>query len=345
MSTSTSNESPIITTIPIITTPALTVVNFPSSLKLTSTNYLGWKTQVEAILHGLDLFKFIDGSHPPPQPTIAASGISSPHPDYHSWFRQDRLLFGALVGTLSSQIVPLVTNASSSFDAWKILSNTYASPSRGHIKQLQHRLKQTTKTHDQSITDYMQSIKTLVDELSILGKQLDPEDITDIILNGLDQHAYKPIITAIHARDTPILFHELHEKLINHELSLNQTSSPNPPMHQPTTAFHVAMALALADVVVPSPLPAAPIAPIGRALCVQQPNAPVLVFQLSNLTNFNKEYKANYWKLTYNTHVMRCERSNLTGSSATRLFTKNSSVRFSNHMKVVKPRKKNDALV
>lgn len=31
----------------------------------------------------------------------------------------------------------------------------------------------------------------MVDELAILGKKLDQEDIIDAILNGLDQNAYK----------------------------------------------------------------------------------------------------------------------------------------------------------
>lgn len=235
MSTDNSSSS-IIHTLPL-KTPSLTVVQFPPSLKLLSTNYMSWKTQIEALLYGLDLYKFIDGSNPSPKPTVAENGTTTPHPDYAAWFRQDRLLFGAIVGTLSPSIVPLITNASSSLDAWKILSNTYAKPSRGHIKQLQHRLKQTTKASDQSITDYMQSIKTIVDELSILGKQMDEEDITDAVLTGLDSTTYKPVIEAIHARDTPISFHELHEKLINHELSLVQASSISTNIHQPVTAF------------------------------------------------------------------------------------------------------------
>lgn len=135
-------------------TPLLTLVQFPSFLKLLSTNYMSWQTHIEALFYGLDLYKFVDGTHPTPQPTIKF-GVSSPHEDYSAWFRQDRLLFGAIVGTLSPVIVPLITKTSSSLEAWKILSNTYAKPSRGHIKQLQYRLKQTTKTSDQSIADYM----------------------------------------------------------------------------------------------------------------------------------------------------------------------------------------------
>ncbi|KAL4568542.1 hypothetical protein LXL04_024156 [Taraxacum kok-saghyz] len=89
----------------------LTIVTFPSTLKLTSTNYLGWKTQVEALLQGLDLYRFMDGTHLAPEPTTAPDGSKVPHTDYNNWFRQDRLLFGALVGSLSPPIIPLITNA------------------------------------------------------------------------------------------------------------------------------------------------------------------------------------------------------------------------------------------
>ncbi|KAJ9550636.1 hypothetical protein OSB04_014681 [Centaurea solstitialis] len=216
----------------------LTVVTLPATLKLTTSNYLAWKTQVEALLYGLDLFKFINGSHPAPKPTTAADGSETPHKDYLPWFRQDRLLFGALVGSLNPQIVPLITGAASSHEAWQILAKTYASPSRGHIKQLKHRLKQTTKTPTQSITEYMQQIKTITDELASLGKKMDDEDVIDAILTGLDQSTYKPILDAIHARDTLISFNELHEKLINHELSIAQQITV-PSLHQPASVFHL----------------------------------------------------------------------------------------------------------
>ncbi|KAJ0647385.1 putative transcription factor interactor and regulator CCHC(Zn) family [Helianthus annuus] len=219
------------------TTPTVTMVNFPSSLKLTSTNYLSWKTQLDAILQGLDLYKFVDGSHLAPKPTVNTDGSTKPHADYNAWYRQDRLLFGAIVGSLSAEIVPLITNAKTSLDACKILASTYASPSRGHIKQLQHRLKKSVKTPDQSITNFMQTIKILVDELAILGKPMDPEDVTDTILQGLDSKAYKPVIESVHARDNPISFHELHEKLINHELSLSQNPPESTSIHQPASAF------------------------------------------------------------------------------------------------------------
>ncbi|KAJ9553213.1 hypothetical protein OSB04_017258 [Centaurea solstitialis] len=49
---------------------------------LSSSNYLGWKIQIEALLHGLDLHKFIDGSLPAPTPTVEADKTVTPHKDY-----------------------------------------------------------------------------------------------------------------------------------------------------------------------------------------------------------------------------------------------------------------------
>ncbi|KAD4586359.1 hypothetical protein E3N88_23960 [Mikania micrantha] len=231
-------DAAVITTTNIPTNPStITMVNFPSSLKLTSTNYLSWKTQIEAFLQGLDLYKFIDGTHPPPLPTLKPDGTSTPHADFNKWYRQDRLLFGALVGTLSAPIVSLINHATSSAEAWKILATTYASPTRGHIKQLQHRLKNLSKSPTQSITEYMHAIKELVDQLAILGKTMDAEDVSDLILNGLDQKTYRSVIDDVHARDSPIQFHELHEKLINHELTISPKPPDPTPSHQPLTAF------------------------------------------------------------------------------------------------------------
>ncbi|RVW92402.1 Retrovirus-related Pol polyprotein from transposon RE1 [Vitis vinifera] len=207
-------------------TKPLTMITIHNSIKLTPTNYLSWKTQMEAILIGYDLQKFIDGSHPAPPTTITTNNVVSTNPAYQTWLRQDKLIFGALVGTLSSTLVPLITQSKTSYEAWQILANTYARPSRGHIKQLKDHLKNITKG-SQSITDYMQSIKTRADELAALGKPLDQEDLIEKVLEGLDEN-YQSIIDAVNGRDSTISFDELHEKLINKELSLRNKISPSP---------------------------------------------------------------------------------------------------------------------
>ncbi|KAI4345931.1 hypothetical protein L6164_013016 [Bauhinia variegata] len=139
--------------------------------------------------------------------------------------RQDQLLFGALVGTLSISVAPLVTQATTTREAWLLLEQTYAKPSRGHIKQVKEKIKNLTKG-SQTISEYMQAIKACSDQLTSLGKPLDPEDLVNYVLHGLDR-SYQPVIDAVNARDTPIKFEELHEKLINKELSLQMAGSPS----------------------------------------------------------------------------------------------------------------------
>ena len=84
----------------------------------------------------------------------------------------------------------------------------------------------------------MQVIKTRADELALLGKPVDDEDLIDRVLEGLSDE-YKSIIDAINAHDTSISFAELHEKLLNKEASL-QTAQPSPlslPSTENPTAF------------------------------------------------------------------------------------------------------------
>eukprot|EP00261_Vitis_vinifera_P039100 XP_019080343.1 PREDICTED: uncharacterized protein LOC109123832 [Vitis vinifera] len=73
----------------------------------------------------------------------------------------------------------------------------------------------------------MQSIKTRADELAALGKPLDQEDLIEKVLEGLDEN-YQSIIDVVNGRDSTISFDELHEKLINKELSLRNKISPSP---------------------------------------------------------------------------------------------------------------------
>ena len=71
----------------------------------------------------------------------------------------------------------------------------------------------------------MQAIKTHADELAILRKPVDDEDLIDRVLEGLSDE-YKFVIDAIKARDTSIYFAKLHEKLLNKEAYF-QTAQPS----------------------------------------------------------------------------------------------------------------------
>ncbi|KAJ0980702.1 hypothetical protein J5N97_008957 [Dioscorea zingiberensis] len=201
-------------------------------LKPLSNSHLSWKMQFQTLFIGYDLLGFIDGSKPCPPATLIQDNTTRPNPSYVLWIRQDQLILNALIGSISPTIIPFIAQATTSRQAWTILANTYAKPSRGRIKQIKNQLKNTTKG-SLGVTEFMQAIKTQADDLALLGAPIDDEEITDKILDGLGDD-YKELVRAVQARDTSITFEELHDKLLNFEASL-QTLPPAP--HQfPTTA-------------------------------------------------------------------------------------------------------------
>ncbi|RVW70497.1 Retrovirus-related Pol polyprotein from transposon RE2 [Vitis vinifera] len=157
-------------------------------LKLTSTNYVSWKLQFQTLFIGYDLLGFIDGSHP--CPTTILPGTTTPNPAHTLWIRQDQLLLNAILGSLSPSIIPFIARAQTAREAWTILANTYA----------------------KTITWKNQA-----------GAAVDDEDLLEKILEGLGED-YKELVRVVQARDTPISFDELHEKLLNFEASLQNTS-------------------------------------------------------------------------------------------------------------------------
>lgn len=72
-------------------------------------------------------------------------------------------------------------------------------------------------------------MKAKSDDLALLGKPLDPEDLTEQILAGLSED-YKPEIDAINGRDNPISYNEMYERLLNREAMLicNDSSATAP---------------------------------------------------------------------------------------------------------------------
>jgi hypothetical protein len=201
--------------------PNLVTINVTAQapLKLTSSNYLSGKLQFQTLFVGYDLQGFIDGTKPCPPQSLITENSNTPNPAYHAWIRQDQLILNALIGAIHHSIIPFIACATTSQKAWIILASTYATPSRGRIKQVKASFKALTKG-SLSISDFIHSVKARADELAMLGAPIDGEDITDKILEELGDE-YKELVHAVQARDTSIAFDELHEKLLMFEASLN----------------------------------------------------------------------------------------------------------------------------
>ena len=233
VSTDSTPSAAVVITPPTVATtadslPALVAFNVNSQvpLKLTSKNYAAWRIQFNSLLFGYNLYGYIDGSLPCPPTTIIPEGSTSaiPNPAYLHWFCQDQLILNAIVGSLSATLIPFISASKTSNEAWTTLLKAYATPSRGRIQQYRSHLN-NPKLGNRTITDYMHEIKGNIDALALMNVIIDFDELYVRILDGLDSR-YEGLANAIHAREQPITFDELLEKLLNHEANLKAIPTP-----------------------------------------------------------------------------------------------------------------------
>ncbi|XP_010445980.1 PREDICTED: uncharacterized protein LOC104728735 [Camelina sativa] len=207
-------------------------VNTSNVTKLTASNFLMWSRQIHALFDGYDLANYLNDTVTVPTLTVTIAEATTVNPAYTLWRRQDRLVYSALLGAISTSVQPIVSRAETSREIWSTLHTTYAKSIRGHILQLQHQVTQWTKG-SHSIDDYFQGLVTLYDKLALLGKVVELEDQLMTILKGLPDD-YQPVVTQIEGRDTTPSLAEVHEKLLLYEVKLLTIAASAPAL--PITA-------------------------------------------------------------------------------------------------------------
>ena len=102
-----------------------------------------------------------------------------------------------------------------------------------HLKE---HLSRTVKG-SKPVAEFLQTIKTIADELAVINSPVDDIDLVIHTLNGLDSD-FKEVATALHTRETPVSFDELHDILTDFEayLQRNDHISESPTV---ITANHV----------------------------------------------------------------------------------------------------------
>lgn len=111
--------------------------------------------------------------------------------------------------------MPLIASATTSRMAWEKLTILYVNRSRSRVMSLKERLTTTTRSSS-PVGEFLNIMRSISDELSIIGEPPSDIDLVVHVLNGLGP-AFKEIAAAIRARDNPISFEDLHDKLMEYE--------------------------------------------------------------------------------------------------------------------------------
>ncbi|XP_041004150.1 uncharacterized protein LOC121249516 [Juglans microcarpa x Juglans regia] len=214
---------------PIITINAATTINE----KLTPSTFPQWRAQFEAVLTGYDLIDFVTGVKQCPaidESNSAASKAANSH-----WVRQDKLILHTILASTSTTITPLLAAYKTSHEAWTALTLLYAGKSRTRAMQLKEDLT-LSNCGNHTVTEFLQAIKVIADELTIIDHPVLDDDLTLYILNGLDPE-FREIVAPIRACETSLKFEEIHDLLVGHESYLRRLENQMAATFIPTANY------------------------------------------------------------------------------------------------------------
>ncbi|KAH0784242.1 hypothetical protein KY290_003840 [Solanum tuberosum] len=172
----------------------------------------------------------IDGSAVIPDQVLTGD---QPNPAYHVWLKQDQLVLGWIVASVSEGILPQLVGAETAHKAWSKLVAAYASGSKPQIRELKIQLH-TLQRDNASIETYVQHAKGLADKLVPLQHLVTDDDLVEFIVADLGP-TYRPFTRSLESRQEDISFDALYELLLNEERQLKRDEALN--VIAPTTQF------------------------------------------------------------------------------------------------------------
>ncbi|KAI5339585.1 hypothetical protein L3X38_018857 [Prunus dulcis] len=176
-------------------------------LQQTRSNYPLWLAQTSPVLRSCDLFGYVDGIIFCPPKSLPSTAESVVNPSYLSWVQQDQTILSWINNSLTPYVLSTVALSPTSCQSWLSQEHRYASTSHNRILYLHNELFRTTKG-DLSVSDYLDKINLIADNLALVGSLITDPDLVTIIMNNVGP-AFEVTISAAQARDTPITYEVL----------------------------------------------------------------------------------------------------------------------------------------
>ncbi|PKU70162.1 Retrovirus-related Pol polyprotein from transposon TNT 1-94 [Dendrobium catenatum] len=207
------------------------------STQLTSENYAVWRSQILKLLTTNGFSEFLEQSASPPTRFVdLPEGRQEINPKYREWVLVDQNLAAAICSTISPAILPYVINLDSTSMIWVTIERRLQSSNRSRVIQLRNELH-NIRMNNQSMIQYLTQIKSIADNLSAAGMNLDQEDITLYTLNGLPS-SYNAFKMSIRTMLHPIDLDNLYSLLISEEINIQADSLRNTTLQESSTALY-----------------------------------------------------------------------------------------------------------
>jgi transposase InsO family protein len=195
------------------------------TIKLSSSNYLLWKSQLLPLLESQNLLGHVDGTLVPPPPFDPPTS-QTPNPKHLAWKATDQRLLSLLLSSLTEEAMVEAVGLSTSHEVWTALENTFSHRSKAREIRLKDDL-QLMKRGTRPVTAYARAFKALCDQLHAIGRPVDGTDKTHWFLRGLGPE-FSSFSTAQMAQTPLPCFPDLISKAESFELFQKSLESPMP---------------------------------------------------------------------------------------------------------------------
>ncbi|KAJ0102057.1 hypothetical protein Patl1_05000 [Pistacia atlantica] len=153
------------------------------TIKLSSSNYLLWTSQLLPLLESQELLKHVDGTLEPP-PWFDPPNSQTPNPKYLTWKTTDQRLLNLLLSSLTEKAMAEVVGLSTSREVWLTLENTFSHRSKARKIRLKDDL-QSMKRGPRSVSEFSRAFKALCNQVHAIGRPVDGTDKVHWFLRGL----------------------------------------------------------------------------------------------------------------------------------------------------------------
>ena len=131
---------------------------------------------------------------------------------------QVQMILSWINNSLSPPVLSTVARFTSSHATWSSLEKRNASQSKNRILQLCNDLL-TTKGEGLSISDFVDKINHIANNLAFAGKLIDDDELVTIIMNNVGP-AFEVNVSSAQARDSPNLIDDLVALLLTAEMRI-----------------------------------------------------------------------------------------------------------------------------
>ncbi|KAJ0858308.1 hypothetical protein HanRHA438_Chr13g0599651 [Helianthus annuus] len=142
------------------------------SIKLSSTNYLYWRSQIKPILSCQGLLGHADGTIAPPSAEITRGDKTVSNPDFTEWLANDQKAVMILNASLSEEAIAEVIGVNDSRSMWLALESAFCNTSIERVHHLRDQLRQSTKG-SATVSEYGRKFKFLCDQLAAVGQPVE----------------------------------------------------------------------------------------------------------------------------------------------------------------------------